>query len=97
MLLLTRKVGEVIYITDKDTGKEVVLIISDIQNNKVKIGLEDNDQNYTFLRKEVREREEGKENPNPYYKDNPPKKKSSKRNNRFGMPPMEEREVSSEV
>jgi carbon storage regulator CsrA len=92
MLLLTRKIGEVIYIIDNETGKEVTLVVSDIQQNNVKIGLEDNDKNYTFLRKEVREREEGKENPNPYYKDTPTKrsKKKTNRGSRFGMPPKEE-------
>jgi sRNA-binding carbon storage regulator CsrA len=91
MLLLTRKIGEVIYIIDNETGHEVTLIVSDIQPNNVKIGLEDNDRRYTFLRKEVRMREEGSDNVNPYYKDTPTKRsKKSNRTGRFGMPPKEE-------
>jgi carbon storage regulator CsrA len=93
MLLLTRKIGEVIYIIDNETGKEVTLIVSDIQQNNVKIGLEDPSRQYTFLRKEVREREEGKENPNPYYKDTPTKRsKKNNRTGRFGMPAVEDKE-----
>jgi len=90
MLLLTRKLGEVIYITDNVTGEEVTLIVSEINQNNVKIGLEDPNMRFTFLRKEVREREEGKENPNPYYNDTPAKKSKKNRKNRFGMPALED-------
>lgn len=89
MLLLTRNPGEVIYIIDNETGKEIEIVIAEVQGNRVKLGLVDDGKNYTFLRKEVRERKEGKSDPNPFYRDNREWVRTKPRKNRFNMPEVQ--------
>jgi len=70
VLILTRTQGEVIYIQDNDTGEVITLLVSKIQRNTVALGLEGNKERYTFLRKEVLERQQDHPNPSSYYEGN---------------------------
>lgn len=82
MLYLNRKVNETIVVIDNATGKQFQVVVLDaypkyneerrVYEATVKIGLEDVDKNYTFLRKEVLQREAKNPNPNPFYKDQLP-------------------------
>jgi carbon storage regulator CsrA len=58
MLCLSRKVGEVIYIVNEDTGDVITLTVNDIQRGappKVSLGI-DADQHYRIIRKELYDR-----------------------------------------
>jgi carbon storage regulator CsrA len=72
MLNLNRKSNQSIFIRDNDTGKELELIVLSIEGKTVKLGFEGDSQKFTILRKEVKQREENHENPNPFYKDRIP-------------------------
>lgn len=74
MLYLNRRRNESTYIIDNATKQEVEVVVLDIQGNVVQLGFVDQANNYTILRKEVRQRQEGHELPNPFFKDKVPAK-----------------------
>lgn len=74
MLYLNRKPGEVIYV-QKDGSDEVLTIVVtkiDYEKRVVTLGFENETKEFNVLRKEVKERNEGKELPNPFYNDRIP-------------------------
>lgn len=81
MLYLDRKKNQSIELKDKTTGNVVHVVILDIQGKNVRIGFEDESNSHTILRKEVRQRNEGLPDANPFYQDRipnkPPKKESA--------------------
>lgn len=72
MLYFNRCRNESTYIIDNKTKQEIEVVILDIQDNVVQLGFVDPDNNYTILRKEVKQRQENHELPNPFFKDRIP-------------------------
>jgi carbon storage regulator CsrA len=72
MLHLNRKPNESIYIIDNETGHTVELVILEVKGKTVKLGFENADRSSTILRKEIKQKKENHDNPNPYYKDKIP-------------------------
>lgn len=74
MLNLNRKPGEAIYIRREGTDEVLTLVVLSIKSDKqiVTLGFENETKEFSILRKEVQERDEGKELPNPFYKDRIP-------------------------
>lgn len=73
MLFLNRKPNEVIYIQDSETGETLTLLVTKVHGKTVTLGFENDSKKFTILRKEVKERQDGKDFPNPFYKDRIPK------------------------
>lgn len=57
MLLLSRRAGEEIVITDNATGEQIVVVPTALQGNQVRIGIAASKARYSILRKEVQERD----------------------------------------
>ena len=55
MLLLSRRAGERIVITDNLSGEEIVVVPTVLRGNEVRIGIEASKTRYTILRREVLE------------------------------------------
>ncbi len=72
MLHLDRKKNQSVELYHKGTGQVIHVIVLDIQGKNVRLGFEDSTNSSTILRKEVRQRNEGKDNPNPFYDDRIP-------------------------
>lgn len=85
MLHLNRKKNEVIYLQNNSTGEIVTLVVLEVRGKTVKLGFENDSRSHTVLRKEVKQKQENHENPNPYYMDRIPKsylfKKEQQKNN----------------
>lgn len=82
MLYLDRKINEVINVESNQTKASMDVVVLGVRRrfNRstreydyiVKLGFVDDAKEYTFLRKEVKMRQDGTPNPNPYFKDNIP-------------------------
>lgn len=72
MLYLNRRRNESTYIIDNVTKQEVEVVILDIKGDVIQLGFVDPDNKYTILRKEVKQRQENHELPNPFFKDKIP-------------------------
>ena len=82
MLYLDRKINEVINIEQNTTGATLEVVVLGVRRrwnrtaneyeHVVKLGFVDDAKEFTFLRKEVKMRQDGADSPNPYYKDNIP-------------------------
>jgi carbon storage regulator CsrA len=86
MLHLNRKKNESIFIEHVDTGEVIELVVLEVKGKTVKLGFENESKSHTILRKEVKQKQLGNENPNPFYRDRIP---SYWRTIKFPTPPSD--------
>jgi len=99
MLHLDRRVNETILLIHNETGEEITLVILDVRGKNITLGFEDNNKSHTILRKEVKQRQENHDNPNPFYKDRVPhwyKKNKAKKEDKDGLAELVDQLIPTE-
>lgn len=72
MLYLDRRVNETILLINNATGEQITLVVLNVKGKVITLGFDDSNKSHTILRKEVKQRQENHDNPNPFYRDRIP-------------------------
>lgn len=56
MLVLTREIGEVVIIVDRDTGEKIKIILTRIKEGEARVGFECDKTKYNIYRQELGEK-----------------------------------------